>query len=300
MAALYNNIKVKAFGKVNLLLDIVGRREDGYHILNTVMQSVSLYDTLELSLDETAPEGIEIVCNKEGFPLDSSNLIWKAAELFKEFSHIQFGGKLIVKVEKNLPSQAGMGGGSADCAAMLRAMNTYFGTLIDEDDLCMLGAKLGADVPFCIKGGTRLCQGVGEIMNLLPSLDCGLVIIKPDVSVSTPEAYRRYDLLRNPPRSNLDYFLKALASGNVFSTSIYLFNVFETAIDLPEVNEAKQALKEAGALNTLMTGSGSAVFGVFETEAYAKDAAAKLEGKYGYCQVCTPTKSAYELMWVNR
>lgn len=298
--ALYNNIKVKAYGKINLLLDIIGRREDGYHMLNTVMQTVSVYDTLELSLDESADEGIEIICDKEGIPLDSSNLIWRAAELFKEFAHIRFGGKLIVKVEKNLPTQAGMGGGSADCAGMLRAMNTFFGTLIDEDDLCDLGTKLGADVPFCVKGGTRLCQGVGEIMNLLPSPECAFLIVKPDVSVSTPDAYRRYDLLRDPPRSQLDYFLKALASGNIFSTSIYLFNVFETAIDLPEIDEAKKALKEVGALSSLMTGSGSAVFGVFENEDYAKEAAKKLEGRYGYCQVCTPMKKSFELMWVNR
>lgn len=298
--ALYNNIKVKAYGKINLLLDIIGRREDGYHMLNTVMQTVSVYDTLELSIDADSPEGIEIVCDKEGFPLDSSNLIWKAAELFKEYSGITFGGKLIVKVEKNLPSQAGMGGGSADCAAMLKAMNTFFCTLKDEDELCELGAKLGADVPFCIKGGTRLCQGIGEITNKLPSIDCAFVIVKPDVSVSTPEAYKRYDLMKSPPRSHLDYFLKSLASGNVFSTSIYLFNVFEAAIDQPEIAQAKQTLKEAGALNTLMTGSGSAVFGVFENEKYAEQAAAKLSGKYNYCEVCVPVKSGYELMWVNR
>ncbi len=298
--ALYNNIKVKAYGKINLLLDIIGRREDGYHMLNTVMQTVSVYDTLELSIDADSPEGIEIVCDKEGFPLDSSNLIWKAAELFKEYSGITFGGKLIVKVEKNLPSQAGMGGGSADCAAMLKAMNTFFCTLKDEDELCELGAKLGADVPFCIKGGTRLCQGIGEITNKLPSIDCAFVIVKPDVSVSTPEAYKRYDLMKSPPRSHLDYFLKSLASGNVFSTSIYLFNVFEAAIDQPEIAQAKQTLKEAGALNTLMTGSGSAVFGVFENEKYAEQAAAKISGKYNYCEVCVPVKSGYELMWVNR
>ncbi|ADU22242.1 4-(cytidine 5'-diphospho)-2-C-methyl-D-erythritol kinase [Ruminococcus albus] len=298
--ALYNNIKVKAYGKINLLLDIIGRREDGYHMLNTVMQTVSVYDTLELSIDADSPEGIEIVCDKEGFPLDSSNLIWKAAELFKEYTGITFGGKLIVKVEKNLPSQAGMGGGSADCAAMLKAMNTFFCTLKDEDELCELGAKLGADVPFCIKGGTRLCQGIGEITNKLPSIDCAFVIVKPDVSVSTPEAYKRYDLMKSPPRSHLDYFLKSLASGNVFSTIIYLFNVFEAAIDQPEIAQAKQTLKEAGALNTLMTGSGSAVFGVFENEKYAEQAAAKLSGKYNYCEVCVPVKSGYELMWVNR
>ena len=298
--ALYENIKVKAYGKVNLLLDIIGRRDDGYHMLNTVMQTVSVYDTLELSIDKNAPEGMEIICDKEGFPLDSSNLIWKAADVFKEQTGITYGGKLIVKVEKNLPSQAGMGGGSADCAAMLKAMNTFFCTLKDEDELCEMGTKLGADVPFCIKGGTRLCQGIGEITNKLPSPDCAFVIIKPDVSISTPEAYKRYDLMKSPPRSHLDYFLKALASGNIFSTSIYLFNVFEAVMDMPEIAQAKQELKEAGALNTLMTGSGSAVFGVFEKECYAEEAAAKLAVKYSYCKSCVPVKSGYELMWVNR
>ena len=298
--ALYNNLKVKAYGKVNLLLDIVGRRDDGYHMLNTVMQTVSLYDTLELSLDENDDEGIELVCDKEGFPLDNTNLIWKAAELFKDFAHINYGGKLTVKVEKNLPSQAGMGGGSADAAAMLKAMNTFYGTLIYEDDLCDLGAKLGADVPFCIKGGTRLCQGVGEIMNKLPSPECAFVIIEPNVSVSTPEAYRRYDLLKEPRRCDLDYFLKALASGNIFSTSIYLFNIFEDAIDLPEVSQAKQRLRECGALASLMTGSGSAVFGVFENKDYAAQAAARLEQEYDFCKVCTPTDKSYDLVWVNK
>ena len=298
--ALYNNIKVKAYGKINLLLDIVGRRDDGYHMLNTVMQTVSLYDTLEISLDESADEGIELVCDKEGFPLDNTNLIWKAAELFKEHADIKFGGKLTVKVEKDLPSQAGMGGGSADAAAMLKSLNTFYGTLIDDDELCELGTKLGADIPFCIKGGTRLCQGVGEITNKLPSPECAFVIIKPDVSVSTPEAYKRYDALKAPRRCDLDYFLKALASGNIFSTSIYLFNIFEDVIDLPEVTKAKKRLRECGALASLMTGSGSAVFGVFENKEYAAEAASRLEQEYDFCKVCTPMNKSFDIVWVNK
>ena len=297
--ALYNTLKAKAYGKLNLLLDIVGQREDGYHILNTVMQSVSAYDTLELSLEE-GEEGFEIICDKQGFPLDSTNLIWKAADVFKERTGIRYGGKLKVKVEKNLPSMAGMGGGSADCAAMLKAMNTYFGTLLDEDLLLEMGAKLGADVPFCLMGATRLCQGIGDIMHKLPSPDCAFLVVKPEISISTPEAYKAYDRLKDPKRCQLDYFLQTLASGNMYAMSIYLFNVLEYAINKEEIIEAKTKLKKSGALNSLMTGSGSAVYGVFSTVEYARQAQQELKGDYAYCEVCTPVKQPYELMWVNR
>ncbi len=298
--ALYDTLKVKAYGKINLLLDIVGQREDGYHMLNTVMQSVSVYDTLEFSLDKNAEEGLEIICDKEGFPLDETNLIWKAADKFKSYTKLDFGGKLKVKVEKNLPSMAGMGGGSADCAAMLKALNTYYGTLIDEDIMLEMAGQLGADVPFCMMGGTRLCQGMGDIMHKLPSPDCAFLIVKPQVSVSTPEAYKAFDRLKDPKRCQLDYFLQALASGNIYSTSIYLFNVLEYAIDNAEIEKAKVKLKESGALSSLMTGSGSAVYGVFVNEDYALQAAEKLRADYSYCEVCKPVKKPYELMWVNR
>lgn len=297
--AIYDNITVRAYGKLNLLLDIVGTRSDGYHMLNSVMQSVSLYDTLKISLEE-GEEGIEIRCDKEGFPLDESNLIWKAAIAFKEHTNIEFGGKLVVEVEKNLPSQAGMGGGSADCAAMLKALNTFYGTLLDEDELCEIGAPLGADVPFCIMGATRLCQGIGEIMHKLPSPECWFVVVKPDVSVSTPEAYKKYDRLKNPKRSQLENFLQALAAHNLYSVSIYLFNILEEAVALKEIDEAKARLKECGALNSLMTGSGSAVFGVFAKEEYARSAAEKLKEEYGYCEVCCAVKESYEFISVNK
>lgn len=297
--AIYDNITVRAYGKLNLLLDIVGVRDDGYHMLNSVMQSVSVYDTLKFSVEE-GEEGIEIRCDKEGFPLDESNLIWKAAEAFKEHTNIEFGGKLVVEVDKQLPSQAGMGGGSSDAAAALKALNTFYGTLLDEDELCEIGTLLGADVPFCIMGGTRLCQGIGEIMHKLPSPECWFVIVKPEVSVSTPQAYKKYDRLKNPRRSQLENFLQALAAHNLYSVSIYLFNILEDAVALKEIDEAKAKLNEYGALSSLMTGSGSAVFGVFAKEEYARSAAEKLKDEYGYCEVCSTIKESYKFISVNK
>lgn len=296
--AIYKSLKFRAYGKINLMLDVVGIRNDGYHMLNTVMQSIDLYDEMELSIEDG--EGIEIRCDKEGFPLDSNNLIWKAVDAFKEHTKTELGGKLIITVDKRLPSMAGMGGGSADCAAMLNALNTFYGTMLDSDEIVNIAAELGADVPFCVKGGTRLCQGIGEIMHKLPSPQCAFLIIKPDISVSTPEAFKAYDKIVNPQRCQLDNFLKALSSGKLLSMCIYMFNVLEYAAQLPEIALAKQRLKESGALSSMMTGSGSAVFGVFENEEYAKEAAEKLKGEYGYCEVCKPIKHGYEMLSARR
>jgi len=296
--SIYNNVNVKAFGKLNLMLDVVGVRKDGYHMLNTVMQSVDLFDVLELSLSEGS--GFELICDKKDFPLDKSNLIWKAADAFKKHTGTDFGGKLSVKVEKNLPSMAGMGGGSSDCAAMLHALNIMFGTLLDDDKLAEIGAELGADVPFCVLGGTRLCQGAGEITYKLPSPECSFLVVKPDISISTPEAFRKYDAIVNPKRCQLDYFLKSLGSGKLLSMCIYMFNVLEYASESSEIEEAKRRLKECGAYNSAMTGSGSAVFGVFDNYDEAEKASDKLKSEYGYCKSCKPIRIGYELISVQR
>ena len=196
-----SNLKIKAYGKINLALDIVGKRDDGYHILNTVMQSVSCFDLLDFTLSEG--EGIELTCKLDSFPKGEDNIITKAYHAFADFTHIDFGCKITVNVEKNLPSQAGMGGGSADAAATLRALDFMFDTRLTDEQLCSIGVALGADVPFCITGGTRLCQGVGEIMSNLPSPDCAFVIIKPDVGISTPEAFKKYDDLNASIQENV-------------------------------------------------------------------------------------------------
>lgn len=292
--AAYNNITLKAYGKINLMLDIFGRQKDGYHFINTVMQSVSCYDLINVALKPGA--GIEIICEKDGFPTDETNLIWKACNAFKEHTGIDFGGKLYIKVEKNLPSMAGMGGGSADCAAMLRALDIMYNTFLDDEELCKIGVTLGADVPFCLMGGTRLCEGVGDKMHKLPSPECCFVIVKPEVGISTAEAYQKYDSITNPPKCNQDAFFKALAKGNIYSVCLNMMNVLELAAeDKEEIKTAKDKLMKCGAINSLMTGSGSAVFGVFKDEFGAKDALKDLS-EYDYKVICKPVKSGVEVI----
>lgn len=289
----YNKITVKAYGKLNLLLDIVGRRKDGYHILNTVMQSVSCYDILDVQL--LNGKGIEIKCSKEDFPCNENNLIWKACTAFKEYTGIDFGGKIVVTVEKHIPSMAGMAGGSADCAAMLHALNIMYNTFLDDDKLCEIGVKLGADVPFCLLGGTRICQNIGDKTNKLPSPDCCFIVIKPDISISTPEAYKKYDDIAHPPKCDVDSFLKSLAKGNIYSTCLNMKNVLEIAVDMEEIKKAKEALMKSGALTAMMTGSGSAVFGVFKDQFAAKEALPKLDG-YSYKAICRTVNSGCEII----
>lgn len=289
--AVCNNLKIKAFGKLNLALDIVGRRDDGYHLLNTVMQSVSCYDLLEFEL--TDGEGVSLQCDTAGFPSVNDNIITKAIKAFRDYTKLDYGCRIKVRVEKNLPAMAGMGGGSADCAAALQALNFMFGTGLTDEQLCSVGVKLGADVPFCIMGGTQLCQGVGELMSRLPAPDCCFVIVKPDAGISTPEAFRKYDSIANPKRCHMDMLLRSLGCGNLYGVCANMFNVLEYAADCPEISKAEQELISSGALNAMMTGSGSAVFGVFDSCGTAEKAMEKLEG-WSYKCLCKPVKQGYE------
>ena len=293
MKTVCDKLRVKAYGKINLMLDIVGKRQDGYHILNTVMQSVDCYDLLEIEL--TDGEGIELICDKEGFPLDEHNLIYKAITAFQKHTGIDYGKRISVKVEKNLPSMAGMGGGSSDCAAMLNALNFMFGTNLADDELGRVGVTIGADVPFCLVGGTQLCQGIGEIVHRLPSPECKFLIIKPDIGISTPEAYKAYDSIVNPQRCPIDVFVKSLGSGNIYSLCANMFNALEYAHCPEEVSKAKNDLKRAGALQTLMTGSGSAVFGIFDNDDAIQRAYDSIDG-YVYKSICSPVRKGCEFV----
>ncbi len=293
MKTVCDRLKVKAYGKINLMLDIVGKRQDGYHILNTVMQSVDCYDILDIEL--TDGEGVELICDKEGFPTDEQNLIYKAIIAFAKHTGIDYGKHFKITVEKNLPSMAGMGGGSADCAAMLNALNFLFGTNLFDDELGRIGVTIGADVPFCLVGGTQLCQGIGEIVHRLPSPPCKFLIIKPDAGISTPAAYKAYDEIVNPKRCSTDTFVKALGSGNLYSLCANMFNALEYAACPDEVTKAKEDLQKAGALQTLMTGSGSAVFGVFDNDEMLKAAYDSISG-YSYKTICVPVKKGCEFI----
>lgn len=287
------SVTVKSYAKLNLYLEITGRRDDGYHMLKSVMQSISLYDLLTFTLIEG--EGIELICSADGIPLDKSNLIWKAIEAFYDAIQVE-RAKVTVKLEKNIPSMAGMAGGSSNAAAALAAMNQLYGEPLTLEQLCEVGATLGADVPFCIKGGTVLCEGVGDVMTDISSLpECYFAVVKPDVSVSTPEAYKRFDSMDIAEKPDFDSFMAGLENTDIKLTADKIYNSLEIACDLKEVESIKQQLIKAGALNAMMTGSGSAVFGIFSDIDSAENAV-KGFGDYLFSGVYKPVNKGIEIV----
>ena len=287
------SIEVKAYAKINLSLDIVGVREDGYHTVDMVMQSVSLGDRVKVALNETGE--ISLRCSKPHIPVDMRNTAYKAARYFLDATGLPYGAD--IEIEKIVPDQAGMGGGSADAAAVLRALNRLCGEELGEAplntaELLYIGMRIGADVPFCILNGTQRCGGVGEVMIPLRDMpNCGLVVVKPDVSVSTPEAYRMCD---TKPNSGVRYtpaMVAAVGNGDVRAVSAHLGNRFDDALQIPQVQVIKKALLESGAMNAVMTGSGSAVFGIYENEAAAERAAAALDKDLGAVFTAVPVSA---------
>ncbi len=256
----------KAYAKVNLILDITGRRPDGYHDIRTVMQTVDLCDILEFDIAESNEFCISLSCkNADNFPditWDDKNLMAKAARLICE----EYGKKvhIHISIQKNIPSGAGMAGGSADAACVLTTLNTCLKLGLSQSQLCQLGVKLGADVPFCIAGGTVLCEGIGEVLTPLPHLTgLTLICIKPEVSISTKYIYQQIDSPSySYPHPDVDTFVKALEEDS--SIESLLGNYLEGAAITyaPIIDELKQSLKKAGCSASLMTGSGSVVFGL--------------------------------------
>jgi 4-diphosphocytidyl-2-C-methyl-D-erythritol kinase len=235
------------------------------------------------------------LCEKAWFPTDRTNLIWKAIEAFERYTNLKTGG-ITVNVEKRLPSMAGMAGGSADCAATLCALDTMFETNLKKKQLFEIGAVLGADVPFCIKGGTQLCRGVGEIMTELALPRCAFVVVKPEVSISTPEAFKKYDSLTNVPKCDTKAFVSGLNKGDIKGMCGKMFNALEFAAQEKQIHKAKDDLLGAGALGSLMTGSGSAVFGVFDHPQKAKAALEIIKNDYAQAWVCDPVTSGTQII----
>ena len=259
----------KAFGKINLYLDVLGKRDDGYHNIISVMHSVGVCDTVTV----TEADGVSMTCTDKGLTCGENNLCIKAARAF--FAHTGVNGGCLIHLEKHLPSGAGMAGGSSDAAAVLRGLNRIYGGRLTVAELCEIGKTVGADVPFCVVGGTVRTEGIGEIMTpLAPLPPCSIVICEGGAKVSTPEAYR---LIDNPPPSksgNYGAFERALVSGDLKGICDSMYNRFEDTY--PLCGETKSLLADRGAVGTLMTGSGSAVFGIFEDFATAKAAASEL------------------------
>lgn len=286
-------VAVTARAKVNLVLDIGGIRDDGYHEIRSVMQSVSLADTVTVSVEHAPapPSGgaIEVTSSCPHVPLGPSNTAWKAAAVLLDCAGlVDRGLRVWVHIEKKIPMGAGLAGGSADAAATLTGLSHVLGLGLSLFDLRELGARVGADVPFCIAGGTHVVQGKGDVLlGLARSPSFWVVIVKPPVSVSTAWAYRAYDESWPKPVQGTEALLNmagAIGRGDVRAIAKSLFNGFEGPVlrEFPDIARAKQLALDSGALGAVMTGSGSAVIGVFEGRAAAVQAAEEIRGRSGW------------------
>jgi 4-diphosphocytidyl-2-C-methyl-D-erythritol kinase len=251
-----------AFAKLNLTLDVLGKREDGYHDLQSVMQTISVRDDIEIDIGTGKPW--RLLCDKEDIPCDETNLAWKAAKVYCDAMKKDPDG-IEIRITKRIPSEAGMGGGSADAAAVLRALNRHYGEPLSIGALAELGAQVGSDVPFCVVCGTAMVEGRGERLRKLPDMpDCIFVICKPDFSVSTPELYKKLDETVIGKRPDNRAMESALLAGDLEKVCQNVFNVFDPVVtaDHAELNYIKSLLHQYGAAAYQMTGSGSAVFAI--------------------------------------
>ena len=270
-------ISLIANAKLNLYLDITGRREDGYHLIETVMQSVDLADFVTIKLGGS---GIRVSCSDPLIPQDEGNICFKAATEF--FEELGESGGADIRIEKRIPHGAGLGGGSADAAAVLLGLNKLYGGAADEKRLAEIGVKIGADVPFCMAKGTKLCRGIGEEMqNIEPFPKRVFLVVMPDFKCDTKSAYQRYDEAPIAKRGGIEEFLR---SGGKFPEKMY--NVFQELYNDDRINAIIKRLIDRGAQGASLTGSGAAVFGVFEDDKTAMNAAREFP-EY-FTAVCRP------------
>lgn len=271
-----DKLELNALGKINLGLDILGQRENGYHDVRMVMQTVYLYD--RICLEKQKKPGIELQMNLSFLPADQKNLAYRAAQMMIDEFQIEEG--LRIALEKHIPVAAGMAGGSADAAAVLYGMNLMYDLGLSEEALKERGVKLGADVPYCIRRGTMLAEGVGEVLTPLPPLPkCYILIAKPSVSISTEMAYQTYDALEEREHPEIDEILSGLEQGDIRKVAAHMGNVLETAMipKYPVIAKLKEFMLNRGALGAMMSGSGPTVFGIYETKSMAKKAAAHMK-----------------------
>lgn len=277
-----------AFAKINLTLDVLGKREDGYHDLRSVMQTISLRDDIEIDLDTKEPWQLE--CTDPRIPCDERNLAWKAAKVFLKTTGRTVDG-LTIRITKRIPSEAGLGGGSADAAAVLRALNRHFGNPLSVLALAEVGAGVGSDVPFCVLCGTAMVEGRGERLRKLPDMpDCVFVVCKPDFSSSTPELYHKIDSVAIARRPDHQKMESALLEGDLGKVAQNLCNVFDPLVtgEHLELNYIKSILNSYGSVGQQMTGSGSAVFGIMPSFEYAAVACNMLKDNYPQVFIAKP------------
>lgn len=277
----------KAYAKVNLALDVLRRREDGYHDVRMIMQNLDIYDELELTVEEgwtrlddsmlsESEKSYEIVLttNREDIPTDNRNLVYKAIEMM--FDRFGISASIKVNLIKNIPVEAGMAGGSTDCAAALRAVNELFDLRLSLQELMDIGVKLGADVPYCVMAKTALSEGIGEVLTPIDTLDdCIVLVVKPPVNVSTKMVYTNLKANELEHHPDIDGMITALKNSDLLGVADRMENVLETVTTklYPEIEVIKSAMRDNGALNSIMSGSGPTVFGLFDSIKLANKAA---------------------------
>ena len=271
-------LQLKAYAKINLGLDVVRRREDGYHEVRMVMQTIKLYDKLTFRLLEE--DEIRLKTNLGFLPVNEDNLVYKAVKLLKDTYNVKKG--LEIDLYKCIPVAAGMAGGSTDCAAALVGAAKLFDLHLSKQELMELGVKLGADVPYCVLRGTALSEGIGEILTPLPSIpNCHILIAKPPISVSTKFVYENLKANELEKHPDIDGMVESIKEGSLQGITDRMENVLETVTipAYPVIEEIKDCMKENGAINSLMSGSGPTVFGIFDSKELAERAREVIRNK---------------------
>lgn len=277
-----------AYAKLNLTLDVLDTRPDGYHNIKSIMQSVSIRDDIEIDID-TGKDWV-LSCDKEGIPTDCSNLAWKAARVFFDAIKIDPNG-IAIRITKRIPMEAGLAGGSADAAAVLRALNNHYDHPFSILALAELGASIGSDVPFCVVCGTVMAEGRGEKLRVLPNMpDCFFVVCKPEFSSSTPQLYKEIDNTIIGKRPDHQAMESALLAGDLTSVANNLCNVFDPIVtkDHLELNYIKSIFNSYGSIGQQMTGSGSAVYAIVDSFEYAAVICNMLRENYPQVFICKP------------
>lgn len=287
-----NEVRLKARAKINISLDVIRKREDGYHDLAMIMQTVDLFD--KVNIKKTKKNGIKIRTNLPFLPTDERNLVYKVIQYMKETYKIDCG--IYVDLYKVIPIAAGLAGGSADAAAAIKAMNLLFDLELSHETMCHIGKRFGADIPYCLTEGTVLAEGIGDEMTMLPDFpQCYIVIAKPSVSVSTAFVYGNLKVAEIEKHPDTPLLIEAIKKGDLETICCNMENVLEhvTEKTYPEIVKLKAALMAEGAIGTLMSGSGSAVFAIFATKEAAQAASVQIKKQQG-------VKFAYATTVYNR
>lgn len=282
-------MKVKVAAKINLMLDILKKLDNGYHSLFMIMQSVDLYDTV--TVEKNTENKIIIKCDTDGVPCNEKNIAYKCADAFFKHTSITDNG-VTIEIEKNIPMAAGTAGGSADGAGVLYCLNKIYNTNLSQNELCEIGATVGADIPFSLVGGTAIALNTGNVIAKVRDLpECYIVLAKPEQDVSTPEAYAQFDALSRVRHLDRVSMIDAVSNGDYEKICALCGNVFEQAVEVPKRPHIKGVMRKCGANACCMSGSGPTVFGLFSDKEKAEDCYNKLAKKYNSVYICKPANS---------